>query len=100
MQLSSEANKMRKRTREMIKKYPSVATIYEAIAGSRRLGSEKTVHNYATAVNLFVKYIGFNDPETALNAILDGRVNAQEKMDSFIGYDLDDLGKSHASVRS
>lgn len=92
--------KMRKHPREMIKKYPSVAKIYEAIAGSRRLGSEGTVENYVNYVSLFTKFLGFEDPETALKAMLNGKVDAGEKIDEFIGYALDDQGKSHSTVRN
>lgn len=91
---------MRKYPREMIEKYPSVAKIYKAIAGSRRLGSEGTVENYVNYVSLFTKFLGFNDPEKALEAMLTGKVNAGEKVDAFIGYALDDLGKSHSTVRN
>lgn len=91
---------MRKHPREMIEKYPSVAKIYDAIAGSRRLGSEGTVENYVNYVSLFTKFLGFSDPETALKAMQSGKVNAGEKIDAFIGYALDDLGKSHSTVRN
>ena len=77
---------MRKHPREMIEKYPSVAKIYDAIAGSRRLGSEGTVENYVNYVSLFTKFLGFSDPETALKAMVSGKVNAGEKIDAFIGY--------------
>jgi integrase len=91
---------MRKYPREMIEKYPSVAKIYDAIAGSRRLGSEGTVANYVNYVAKFVKFLGYADPEKALEAMLSGKVNAGEKVDAFIGYALDDLGKSHSTVRN
>ncbi|MCJ7762751.1 site-specific integrase [Candidatus Bathyarchaeota archaeon] len=91
---------MRKHPREMIEKYPSVKKIYEAIAGSRRLGSEGTVENYVNAVSLFTEFLGYSNPETALKAMLNGEVDAGEKVDAFIGYALDDLGKSHSTVRS
>ena len=84
----------------MIKKYPSVKKIYDAIAGSRRLGSEGTVENYVNYVNLFTKYLGFNDPEAALKAMQKGKVDAGEKIDAFIGYALDEKGKSHSTVRN
>jgi hypothetical protein len=60
---------MRKFPREYMQKYPSVAKIYDAIAGSRRLGSEGTVENYVNYVAKFVKFLGFSNPETALAAI-------------------------------
>lgn len=91
---------MRKFPREYMQKYPSIAKVYEAIAGSRRLGSERTFENYANYVHKFVKFLGFNDPETALEALLKGEVNAGEKVDAFVGYALDDLGKAHNTVRN
>ncbi len=91
---------MRKRPREMIEKYPSVAKIYDAIAGSRRLGSEGTVENYVNYVNLFIKFLGFKDPEAALKAMKNEKVDAGEKIDAFIGYALDEQGKSHSTVRN
>lgn len=83
-----------------MQKYPSVAKIYDAIAGSRRLGSEGTVEKYVNYVAKFVKFLGFNDPETALKAMQSGIVNAGEKVDAFIGYALDDLGDAHSTVRN
>jgi len=91
---------MRKYQREMVENYPSVKKVYDAIAGSRRLGSERTVENYASAIRLFTKFLGFSNPETALKAMLTGEVNAEEKIDAFIDYALDELGKSHGSARS
>lgn len=91
---------MRKKPREMIEKYPSVKKIYDSIAGSRRMGSEQTVENYVNYVDLFTKFLGFDDPEEALLELQSGNVNAGEKLDAFIGYALDDLGKSHSTVRS
>jgi hypothetical protein len=90
----SDSDNMRKFPREYIEKYPSVAKIYEAIAGSRRLGSEGTVENYVNYVSLFTKFLGYSDPEIALKAMQNGVVDAGEKIDAFIGYALDDLGKS------
>lgn len=43
-------DQMRKFTREYIAKYPSVAKIYDAVAGPRRMGSEVTVTNYVRGV--------------------------------------------------
>ena len=91
---------MRKFPREYMQKYPSVAKIYDAIAGSRRLGSEGTVENYVNYVAKFVKFLGFSNPEKALADMQSGKVNAGEKMDAFIGYALDELGKSHSTVRN
>ena len=90
---------MRKFTREYIAKYPSVAKIYDAIAGPRRMGSEITVNNYVNAVAKFTQYIGFLDPESALQSMLKGEVDAGSKVDAFIDYALEELGNSHSTVR-
>ena len=52
-------SQMRKFVREYIANYPSVNKIYDAIAGSRRMGSEITVSNYVRAVAKFTEYLGF-----------------------------------------
>ena len=90
---------MRRFATEYIEKYPSVKKIYDSITGSRRMGSEKTVSNYINGITRFVKYIGFQDPETALTAMLEGKVDAGSKVDSFIDYALDEMQRSHKSVR-
>ncbi len=91
---------MRKFPKEYMQKYPSVKKVYDAIAGQRRLGSERTTENYINYVAKFVTYLGFDDPEKALQAMLSGQVNAGEKIDRFIDYALEDLDKSHNSVRN
>ena len=63
------------------------------------MGSDKTVSNYINGIIPFVKSTGFQDPETALTAMLEGKVDAGAKVDSFIDYALDELGRSHKSVR-
>jgi integrase len=63
------------------------------------MGSEKTVSNYINGITRFVKYIGYPDPETALKAMLDGKVDAGAKVDTFIDYALDEMKRSHTSVR-
>lgn len=91
---------MRKFPREYMEKYPSVAKIYDAIAGSRRLGSEGTVQNYVNYVAKFVDFMGAIDPEKALEDMQAGRVDVGEKVDAFISYALDELDKSHSTVRN
>jgi integrase len=91
---------MRKFPREYMEKYPSVAKIYDAIAGSRRLGSEGTVQNYVNYVAKFVEFVGASDPEKALDDMLAGRVDVGEKVDAFISYALDELDKAHSTVRN
>ena len=89
---------MRRFQREYVAKYPSVARIQEAVAGSRRMGSDATVEHYVSAVARFTKYVGFPDPETLLKAMQSGKVDAQAKADGFIDYALE--GASHSTVRN
>jgi len=89
---------MRKFQREWVEKYPSIAKVNKAIAGPRRMGSERTVENYVKAIKKFVTYLGFNDPETALQKLLSGEVDAAEKADQFIDYALKKY--AHATVRN
>jgi len=96
---------MRKFAREYKETYPSIARLYESIAGNRRMGSETTVTAYINAIAKFVQYLGFSNPEVALEAMQKGKVNAGEKADSFIDFALKDkveggLGLSYATVRS
>lgn len=89
---------MRKFQREWVEKYPSIAKVNKAIAGPRRIGSERTVENYVKAIKKFVTYLGFDDPETALQKLLSGEVDAAEKADQFIDYALKKY--AHATVRN
>jgi hypothetical protein len=38
--------------REWVERYPSIAGLYQAIAGPRRVGSEKAAENYIKAVKM------------------------------------------------
>ena len=89
---------MRKFAREAVKKYPSIAKLNEAIAGARRMGSINTVENYVKAVNKFVKFLGFRNPERALDKILKGEVNAAAEVDRFIDKQLEKY--AHGTVRN
>lgn len=93
-------DKMRKFQREYIAKYPSVAKIRDAIAGSRRMGSLITVENYINGVAKFTKYAGFSNPEKLLESMQKGEVSAGAKVDAFIDHALDELGVSHSTTRS
>jgi integrase len=91
---------LRKYAREWVQSYPSIAKIHEAIAGVRRMGSEGTVETYIKGIKVFVEYLGFSDPETALQSIRKGEVNAEEKVDTFIDYALVEQAKAHNHVRN
>lgn len=100
---------MRKFAKEYMEKYPSVKKVYTAIAGNRRRGSEVTAEHYINAISQFVNYIGCSDPEVALVDIQSGKIDAHQKLDSFIDYALDEMpsklykdrkGLSHNSVRN
>lgn len=89
---------MRKYQREWIERYPSIARVNEAIAGPRKMGSETSVENYVKAIKKFVTYLGFSDPETALQKLLSGEVDAAEKADQFIDSMLKNY--AHMTVRN
>jgi integrase len=94
---------MRKYAREWVEKYPSIAKVNEAIAGTRRMGSPGTVENYVKALRRFVAFLDLQDPETALEKLLNGEVNAQAKVDTFIDYLLDKekgRGYAHGTARN
>lgn len=90
---------MRKFAVEYLEKYPSVKKINDAITGSRRMGSEKTVINYINGILSFTDYLKIPNPEIALKAMLDGEIDAGAKVDSYIDCALDEKGKSHKTVR-
>lgn len=89
---------MRRFIRIWVEKYPSIAKVNEAIAGPRRMGSERSVENYVKAVRRFVAYLGLDDPETALQKLLSGEIDASAKADQFIDYALKKY--AHATVRN
>jgi integrase len=94
---------MRRYAWTWIEQYPSVAKVNEAIAGARRMGSSGTVENYVKAIRRFVAFLKLEDPETALQKLLNGEVNAQVKADAFIDYLLDKekgLGYAHGTARN
>ena len=106
---NSETANMRKFAREYMEKYPSVKKVYTAIAGNRRRGSEITAEHYINAISFFVKYVGCENPEVALVDIQSGKVDAQQKIDTFIDYALDEMpskqyptrkGRSHNTVKN
>ncbi len=53
------------------------------------MGSPGTVEAYVKAIRKFVKFIGLQDPETALNKLQNGEVNGETQADAFIDYALD-----------
>ena len=53
------------------------------------MGSEGTVETYVKGIKVFVEYLGYSDPESALQAILKSEINAEEKVDNFIDYALE-----------
>jgi integrase len=107
---ANDAANMRKFAREYMELYPSVKKVYTAIAGNRRRGSEITAEHYINAISFFVEYIGCKNPETALENMRSGKVDAKRSIDGFIDYALDEMpnkqdlqgkkGRSHNSVRN
>jgi len=88
---------MRRFAREWVLKYPSVAKVDRAIAGPRRMGSERSVENYVKGLAKFVAFLGLADPETALRKLLSGEVDAAAKVDEFIDFALEKY--AHQTVR-
>jgi integrase len=89
---------MRKYAREAVVKYPSIARLSESVSGARRMGSINTVEAYIKAINKFVRFLGFEDPEKVLTAIQAGQVDPAAKVDQFIDKALE--GVAHRTVRS
>ena len=89
---------MRKYARVWVEKYPSIAKIYEAIAGPRRMGSVGTVENYVKAVRKFVVFLGLTDPEIALGKLRSGEINVGRQVDKFIDQVLEKY--AHQTVRN
>jgi len=75
---------MRRFARTWIQKYRSIAKINEAIAGPRRMGSERTVEDYVKAVKKFMEFLGESDPEMALRKMRKRKIKAEIKVDKFI----------------
>jgi integrase len=88
---------MRKYARDWIEKFPSIAKINVAIAGPRRLGSEKSVENYIKAVRKFLAFLNIREPETALKKFQMQELNAGKKVDEFIDDMLEKY--AHQTVR-
>jgi len=64
---------MRRFARERVQKYPSVAKVYEAVAGPRIMGSEETVVSYVKAARKFCRFNGLEDPEALLQKFQSGQ---------------------------
>ncbi|MGB9854791.1 MAG: tyrosine-type recombinase/integrase [Candidatus Bathyarchaeales archaeon] len=89
---------MRRFAREWVERYPSIAALYRAIAGPRRVGSEGAAENYIKAVRKFVVYLGLSDPEYALKRLRDGEIDANKGVDGFIDAMLEKY--AHTTVRT
>lgn len=90
---------MRKFAREWVKNYPSIAKLYDAIAGPRRMGSEETVVNYVKAVRKFCKFNKVENPEDLLQKLKSGGIDAGKTIDSYIDYALTEEKFAHGHVR-
>jgi integrase len=62
------------------------------------MGSINTVEAYVKAIDKFVRFLGFEDPEKALAAIQLGQVDPAAKVDQFIDKALE--GYAHGTVRN
>lgn len=72
---------LRRYSRESIERYPSIAKMSQSITGRRRMGSPATVNGYIQGINRFLDFIGYEDPETALEAIVAGKVDVEDTLD-------------------
>ncbi|GAH64460.1 unnamed protein product, partial [marine sediment metagenome] len=72
---------LRRYSREAIERYPSIARMSQSITGRRRMGSPATVNGYIQGINRFLEFIGYGDPETALEAIVAGKVDVEDELD-------------------
>jgi len=72
---------LRRFAKEAIETYPSIARMSQSITGRRRMGSPATVNGYIQGIDRFLEFIGYGDPETALEAIVAGRVDVEDEMD-------------------
>jgi integrase len=93
-----EAESLRRYAREWVERYPSIAGLYRAIAGPRRVGSERAAENYIKAVRKFVAYLGYRDPETVLEKLKGGEIDATRSVDGFIDAMLERY--AHMTVRN
>jgi len=89
---------LRKTPRLWIEKYPSIRRMYETITGPRRMGSPATAENYIHGVRRFVSFLGYEDPETVLEKIRRGEIDALRMVDMYIDYALERY--AHKTVRS
>ena len=90
---------MRRFARERVQKYPSIAKVYEAVTGLRRMGSEETVVSYAKAVRKFCRFNGLEDPEALLQKFQSGQANPGKKVDEYIDYALTEEKYAHGHAR-
>jgi integrase len=91
---------MRKFAREWVKNYPSIAKLYDALAGPRRMGSEGSVVNYVKGVRKFCRFNGIIDPEELLQKLRNGDVDAGKSVDAYIDYALTEEKLAHGYVRN
>ena len=92
--------KMRKFAREWVKNYPSIAKLYDALAGPRRMGSEGSVVNYVKGVRKFCRFNGIEDPEELLQKLQNGDIDAGKSVDAYIDYALTEEKLAHGYVRN
>jgi len=89
---------LRRYSREAIEKYPSIAKMSQSITGRRRMGSPATVNGYIQGINRFLDFIGYEDPETALEAIRAGKIDVEYELNrqdtGFIDTKLDTYANS------
>ena len=71
---------LRRMSREWVEKYPSIGKMSDNITGLRRMGSPATVNGYIQGIRRFIEHLGYDNPETALEKIRSGEVDAFEAL--------------------
>ena len=69
---------LRKFAREAIERSPSIEKMALSIVGRRRRGSPATVNSYIPGILKYVDFIGYGNPEEALQAIRGEEVDVEE----------------------
>jgi len=71
---------LRKFAREAIERSPSIEKMALSIVGRRRRGSPATVNSYIPGILKYVDFIGYDNPEEALQAIIGEEVDVEDSL--------------------
>ena len=96
-ELVLQAPQIRKAQRDWIENYPSVKKLAYSIIGRRRRGSPATVNAYIVGVKQFTDFTGYDDPETLLEDIQQGVIDAVKIIDEPVNGFIDTLLENYAN---